>query len=174
MPIRRLTAVDRASAIDCARDMFEYLRSRGVDVPPFTLQMWQGWANTGHKNFAYVNAGGRVDAVCVYRQQDIVSPNNRRESWFCVPLLVVRPSVLATRAERETHMLRALKLVIPEASGAGAVGIMCEFDARWTDLHDWLAQWPTAEFDGEGVERCWLRFQPGLPAWTARTASIGG
>jgi hypothetical protein len=97
-----------------------------------------------------------------------------------IPILVVRASVLPTTAEKRTHLLRAIKLAIPDAANRlGCVGVFCEYDARWTELHDFLAIWDVAQFETPpslpnipAIEVFYARFKPGLPQFTAQTAGV--
>ena len=193
MPIRAAQPADAASIVTCVNAMWTYLRSNGrinPNVGDWTIATLQRLNNAGYKGWVYATAAGRVDAVCIYRIENRNHPiagfplTANVAPWMTIPFLCVRPSVIAnTTAARRTYFWRALKLAIPEAvNSGGAVGIVCEYDARHQELHDLIAaNFPaTANFEVDSdeagfgaTERCWLPIKStALPDFTAITAGI--
>lgn len=190
MPLVKLTTLrDLRDARDVVNDMWVYLRTRIPDMAArdLTLTDVQALRQQGYQAYGYrrAAAGNRLDGVAVWRVENLTHPPDLvPQKWAVIPYLCVRASAVNTAAEREKATFLALKRLIPDAIAAGVIGIMCEYDVRWDDLHDFIATWPTAEFErryeldvwgaatAKGHERAWIRFQPGTPDWNARAGAV--
>lgn len=183
MPIRRAlnTAAEADGIAACVSAMYDYLRARDAlseGVSNWTRGTVVAWRQAGYEAFVYANsnAAGRIDGVCIYgRENHIRQPSIVPEPWMAVKVLAVRADLIPDD-QHEVNTLRALKLAVPDGlTRLGCVGVMAMYHQRWQRLHDFLATWPTAEFELlERDERCWIRAQPGTPAFNERVAGVSG
>jgi hypothetical protein len=182
MPMRkaRTTTAEGNGIVSCINEMWAYLRSKGAhldSISDWNLATLQAFRAAGYQAVVYANsnAGGRIDAVCIYGVENHVHPPSViSEPWLCLKIMAVRALTLA-EAEHERATLLPLKLVIPEgATQLGCVGLTAEYVKKWQKLHDFLATFTTAEFvDQDVTERIWMRFRdPSLPEFTTRTAGV--
>lgn len=177
MPIRKVTPADELDVVECVNDMFAHLRGKGVSQPDWSRETYQAHQRAGFDVYVWANsaAANRIDGVCLYGVQNYMrDPDTEPKPWCYIPIVCVRASRLPTTALRQNGLERAIKHAIPDAVQRWAVvGVMAEYDAKWTELHDYLASWSQAQFEDSGeLERCWLRNRPGLPELTARMAGV--
>lgn len=186
MPIRRAQVADAQGIVSCINEMWQYLRNRNAldgMTKNWTLRTLQGFAAAGYEAFVYANsnAGGRIDAVCIFGIENHDRNGVGPQPWMAIKVLAVRAQTVAdTDNVHEQLALRAIKLAIPDAvSRFNCVGVVCQFAAGWTRLHNFLDTWTgstnVTEISPDGqTERRWLHVNPGLPQFNARTASVGG
>lgn len=177
MATRRAVAADLNGIVSCISDMWTYLRNRGVldERAVVTRQDLIQWADEGYLAWVFENNQGRIDAVCIYRVESLVAPeSSQEEKWMDIRILAVRPSAIATRQERERHLIRGLGQAVLEGSEQlGAVGVTCTYPENWQDLTDFLQRWNATFEQLPGFIRFWSRNTPGLPNMRSAITQAG-